>query len=154
MLILLDIDGVMVSGASWRKPEILEDGFPAFGANAIKALQKIISKTGANIVLTTSHKLSYTIPEWHAIFKCRFIEVDKIDRLPTDTMSMSRKDEILQWYGNRETSECFVIIDDDTSLNDLPLIIKEKLVLSSSIIGLTDELALAAISILEKQATH
>ncbi|WP_218146412.1 HAD domain-containing protein [Parapedobacter indicus] len=46
----------MVPANSWRRPEILDDGFPAFSPNATKALQRIIDSTGARIVLTTSHK--------------------------------------------------------------------------------------------------
>ena len=64
MLILLDIDGVMVPAKSWKRPEFLNDGFFAFSSDATSALQKIISETSADILLTTSHKSKYTIQEW------------------------------------------------------------------------------------------
>jgi hypothetical protein len=44
MLLYLDIDGVMVPANSWRKPEILEDGFPEFSSKAVSSLIRIISK--------------------------------------------------------------------------------------------------------------
>ena len=45
MIILLDIDGVMVAGNSWKKPEFLSDGFPAFSKNETFAFA-IITNNG------------------------------------------------------------------------------------------------------------
>ncbi len=88
MLILLDIDGVMVPANSWKKPEFHEDGFPMFNSRSVSALQKIISETGASLLLTTSHKSKYNLNSTfnaHNIFNavdidffCRYI----IHRLP------------------------------------------------------------------------
>ena len=64
MIILLDIDGVMVPASSWKTPEFLNDGFPNFSPRAINSLNKIISKTNASILLTTSHKSKYPIASW------------------------------------------------------------------------------------------
>ena len=47
-------------------------------------------------------------------------------------------------------NEAFVIIDDDKFLNDLPSHIKMNLILTSPLVGLTDELADNAISILNQ----
>jgi hypothetical protein len=147
MLILLDIDGVMVPGASWRKVEFLPDGFPDFSKKAVSGLQHIIAETQASIVLTTSHKSNYTIPQWVAIFNARGINVS-IDRLSENHSNFDRKDEILNWLQNRNYNEDFVIIDDDKSLNGLPDNIKERCVLTSSIIGLDEYSASSAIDIL------
>lgn len=150
MLILLDIDGVMVPATSWRKQEILDDGFPSFSNKASLALQKIIDETNADILLTTSHKSNYSIAEWQSILKLRGINSSKINSLPENTSMANRKDEILNWYTNNKSKDGFVILDDDKSLNDLPNFLKQKLVLTSPMIGLTNELALDAISILKK----
>ncbi len=61
MLILLDIDGVMLSASSWKPVERLDDGFSSFNPRAVLSLQRIISETGASIVLTTSHKSTYSL---------------------------------------------------------------------------------------------
>jgi hypothetical protein len=152
MLILLDIDGVMVPGTSWKRPEFLSDGFPVFSFKAVKALERIINETGANILLTTSHKLKYDCAHWNNIFRNRDTRVNHIDRLPTDSSKLSRKDEILNWYHSSNHSEAFVILDDDKCLNDLPENIKGHLVLTSSSLGLTDELAEEAITKLTQEA--
>ncbi len=151
MLILLDIDGVMVPAKSWTVPEILEDNFAAFNSRATQALQKIISETNAIIVLTTSHKSNHTLSEWQNIFITRGIDVKNIERLPDNKANLSRKEEILNWYKFNISQEHFVIIDDDKSLNELPNFLKQKLVLTSPLIGLTNYLATEAISILERE---
>lgn len=149
MLILLDIDGVMVPANSWRRPEILDDGFPIFEIRATHALQRIISETNADILLTTSHKSRYTNDQWRDIFKARGIIVNGINQLPENTSNSNRREEILEWYKTpMGTHKRFVIIDDDKSLNILPNDIKDNFVLTSGSVGLTDELADKAISIL------
>jgi len=152
VLILLDIDGVMVLANSWKKPEFLDDGFPVFNSKSVKALQKIISETDASLLLTTSHKSKYSISQWRNIFKSRGINAKHIYRLSSNSLMSSRKDEILDWYTARLTpDEQFVIIDDDKLLNNLPGNIKRNLVLTSPSVGLTEELAENAISILKRE---
>jgi len=151
MLILLDIDGVMVPASAWKRPEFLNDGFPAFNNRATEALQKIISETSATLLLTTSHKSNYSISEWNAIFKLRGITVTKIERLEENSLNTNRKDEILNWFSSTNSKEKFVIIDDDKSLNALPSNLKEKLVLTSPLVGLTMDMAIDAIAILKQE---
>ncbi len=155
MLILLDIDGVLVPANSWKKPEFMEDGFPVFNLKSVNALKRIISTTNASVLLTTSHKTKYNISQWEDLLKSRGINPKKIHRLNTDSLQMSRKDEILEWYsGKHLPNEEFVIIDDDKMLNDLPDYLKRNLVLTSPSVGLTDDLADDAISILQKSTYH
>ena len=149
MLILLDIDGVMVPASSWRPSEILSDGFANFSNRAIVGLQRIINNTGATILLTTSHKSNYSNLEWEQIFKTRGI-ISKIDKLEHNGDNLNRKEEILRWYKTK-SSENFVIIDDDKSLNGLPEYIKNRVVLTSGTVGLNIELAQLAIAILRKE---
>ena len=152
MLILLDIDGVMVPANSWKKPEFHDDGFPMFNSKSVSALQKIISETGASLLLTTSHKSKYNIAQWRNIFSSRGINAKHIYRLSSNSLNSSRKDEILNWYTAEHTpNEEFVIIDDDKLLIGLPNSIKNNLVLTSPSVGLTEELAENAISILKNK---
>ncbi|SEB15357.1 hypothetical protein SAMN05443550_112146 [Pedobacter hartonius] len=153
MYVLLDIDGVMVPAQSWKRPEFLQDGFPVFSLKSIQALQKIINKTDATLVLTTSHKSIYSISEWKDIFKLRGISVSALDRLTANDLNLSRKEEILQWYNSGgHSDDQIVIIDDDKSLHALPFDMKQNLVMTSPMVRLTDELADDAISILKAGA--
>ena len=149
MLILLDIDGVMVPAASWKAPELLEDGFPNFSARAVNGLRRIISETGATILLTTSHKSKYSVSSWRNIFAHRGIntKISKLNNHNHDTRT-TRKEEVLNWIKKNKGDDNFIIIDDDKSLNDLPFDIKRKLILTSPLIGLNENLAEKAIEAL------
>lgn len=146
MLIYLDIDGVMVTANAWKRPEILEDGFPRFNSKAVNALNNIINTTGASIVLTTSHKTTYSIVEWQKIFKKRNVNFNQISRLPENKYHLNRKEELISHFDKHGLNGNFVIIDDDKSLNGLPIYLKDKLIQTSSGIGLTDDLAKMAIN--------
>jgi hypothetical protein len=153
MLILLDIDGVLVPANSWKKPDFMEDGFPVFNPGSVKAFQRILSETNADVMLTTSHKGKYDVSQWRNLLRLRGINPKSVQRLTSSSLQTSRKDEILDWYATKHIpNEEFVIIDDDKMLNGLPADIKDNLVLTSPSIGLTDELANEAISILRNAA--
>ena len=154
MLLFLDIDGVMVPAKSWKRPELLSDGFPAFSGKAAHVLQALV-KADTTVVLTTSHKSNFTIGEWKDIFRKRGIEILHLERLPANVLQQSRKDEILNWFNVNAVRDDFVIIDDDSSLHDLPGFLKENVVQTSPQIGLTDEhLALAKSLLAKQRASH
>jgi len=154
MLILLDIDGVMVPANAWKRPEIMKDGFASFSAKAVQSLLNILTATDAKIVLTTSHKSNYSLSEWIDIFNLRGVNISTIDRLPENVASISRKEEVLNWIGTSGVNDGYVIIDDDSSLNDLPAHLKERLILTSGAIGLTPQLAEKAITLLVEEQLH
>ena len=151
MLVFLDIDGVMVQGSSWKSVENLSDGFYKFSPNAVLGLQDIISGTKATILLTTSHKNRYTPKEWKTIFSNRGIHVSSVSKLQTRKIYPNRKEEILTWCKRHRNVENFVIIDDDKSLNGLPIELKHKLILTNSSIGLTHLDAVQAIKVLKSK---
>ena len=138
MLIFLDIDGVMVSGAIWKVPETLEDGIPMFVENAVKSLNSLLTED-TKIILSTSHRDRFTLSEWKQLFQRRGIEINKLDKFPSSHGLKKRKDEILEWFATHKRPENFVIIDDDKSLYDLPKDLKKHLVVTSPLVGLTRE---------------
>ncbi|MGM9475572.1 HAD domain-containing protein [Pedobacter sp. GSP4] len=150
MLLLLDIDGVMVPANSWRRPEILADGFVEFSPQAVKALNKILQHHDFEIVLSTSHKFKYSLNQWLAIFNARNINLSSINRLPDNISLSNRKNEILNWFTSHHGNEDFIILDDDKSLNDLPPHLKDRLVQTSGSVGLTDYLADKVLTLAEK----
>lgn len=137
MLFFLDIDGVMVPAKSWKTPEFLNDGFPAFSSNATRALLSLISEEDI-VILTTSHKSNYSIEEWKSIFTIRGISIENFKTLPQNLNNISRKEEIVNWFNSNSVIDSFVIIDDDKSLNELPKYLKDNLIQTSSYIGLTE----------------
>jgi ATP-dependent helicase/DNAse subunit B len=150
MLLLLDIDGVMVPANSWRRPEILADGFVDFNPKAVKALNKILCYDDFEIILTTSHKFKYSLNQWLDIFRARNITLNKIARLPENVDQSNRKKEILNWFKSTTSSSEFIILDDDKSLNGLPELLKARLVQTSGSVGLTDYIADEVLELAEK----
>lgn len=149
MLLFLDIDGVMVPAKGWKAPELLKDGFPAFSSKATRALQQIIDG-GTTVILTTSHKSNYSIDEWKAIFRNRGLDINNLKTLPGNSNNLSRKEELLQWAASNHPGNSFIIIDDDKSLNELPAFLKDNLIQTSPLVGLTDEHVKLAEAILNR----
>ncbi len=81
MIILLDIDGVLVTTPSWRVSEQLGDGFMKFNEQATKNLSKLFEETNASIILTTTHRISYSIEKWYDIFKLRGLNFENISKI-------------------------------------------------------------------------
>ena len=139
MLIFLDIDGVMAPAKSWQRPDILEDGFVDFSSKAVRVLQDVLAQNAdTTIVLTTSHKSRFSLSQWKIIFERRGLNVNKLESLNDNTDFQSRKVEILNWFDSNDIDEDFIIIDDDKSLNDLPTFYKDRLILTSSLVGLNE----------------
>ena len=139
MLIFLDIDGVMAPAKSWQRLDILEDGFVDFSSKAVRVLQDIlIQNADTTIILTTSHKSRFSLSQWKIIFERRGLNVNKLESLNDNTDFQSRKIEILNWFDSNDIHEDFIIIDDDKSLNDLPTFYKDRLILTSSLVGLNE----------------
>lgn len=138
MIIFLDIDGVMVPIKSWKSPELLSDGFPDFSKSAIQVLRNLVSGD-TTVMLTTSHRNRFNINEWKQIFNNRGININSIKILEGTGIGISRKEELLNWFNLNEPKEDYIIIDDDKSLNDLPIELKENLLLTSSMLGLIDK---------------
>ena len=139
MLVFLDIDGVMAPAKSWQRPDILEDGFVDFSSKAVTVLQDILAQNpNSTIILTTSHKSRFSLSQWKIIFERRGLNVNKLESLNDYTDFQSRKVEILNWFDSNDIHEDFIIIDDDKSLNDLPTFYKDRLVLTSSLVGLNE----------------
>ncbi len=128
----------MVPAKSWSSPEILKDGFAAFSSVSVNVLNSIIADDDI-VMLTTSHKANFSMQEWKDIFVNRGLEIKTIESLPENENHLSRKDEIMNWFDLNEKPSSFVILDDDTSLNDLPTNLKEHLLHTSSTVGLLDK---------------
>lgn len=150
MFILLDIDGVMVPAKPWSSPPNLGDGFPMFSSKAVQALNEIVSKTNADIVLTTSHRDRFSLKEWTAIFRHRNLDVNILKTLSTAYSGklQSRANEISSWFSTYAGDDDFIIIDDDTSLNSLPQYLKDRVVQTRAMIGLTPSDVEKAIELL------
>ncbi len=152
MKLLLDIDGVMILAKPWQSYQLDIDGFGVFHKIAVANLNKLIaSNKDIEIILTTSHKHSFTIRQWENIFLNRGILPVQISKLNSNSLLMSRHEEINIWYQNNP-NEMFIVIDDDKSLNSMDLKFKQNhLILTSPLVGLNEIATEEARSKMESQ---
>lgn len=142
MVLLLDIDGVLETSPAWKIPQFLADDFYQFNTEAQAHLKAIIDRFQPEIVLTTTHRVNYTLTEWREIFRFRGIEIDKISKIneaQNPGEIKKRNIEIEEWcYKNNEAD--FLIIDDDKSLHELPQAIKSHWISIDPLLGITREI--------------
>ncbi|MDB4923422.1 HAD domain-containing protein [Mucilaginibacter sp.] len=154
MTILLDIDGVLVISPPWKKVEIGQDGFMLFNKSSAENLSAILLETNASVVLTTTHRISHTIEKWLEIFKARGINIDvlsKINNVGSIAEMRDRGSEIKEWVDINGLEQNYVIIDDDSSLNNLPSYIKNKWVVTKPFVGIDEEVKQKTLNILLKK---
>lgn len=128
----------MLPAAGWKTPELMEDGFVMFSLNATKALKSLLTSETC-VILSTSHRDSFSIDEWKRIFENRGLRIENLESLGPVRTPSKRKEEIEQWFNTHTAPANFVIIDDDTSLYALPEHLKRRLIVTNSLIGLTPE---------------
>ena len=138
MLLLLDIDGVMVPAKAWQQPALLSDGFPAFSSQAVSVLQELINPS-TRILLTSSHRSRWNVEQWKDIFLRRDIRINELELMDIYPTFSSRKDEIIHWLTQHTPPDDFIIIDDDSSLHDLPAHLKAHFVHTTPLVGLTTQ---------------
>lgn len=154
MIILLDIDGVLVTTPSWKQVEHLSDGFMKFSDVAVSNLAILYKETKASIVLTTTHRINYSESQWKEIFKLRGLNFETISKLNDKTeisQLLDRGAEIEDWVNNN-LDKNYVIIDDDLSINSLRESIKERWVSTKPLIGFDKESKDKALQILKINA--
>ncbi len=128
-IIFLDIDGVLNSD-TWEKTEAYKNGtYPEnrFDPNAIVLLNKIIEKTNAKIVLTSTWRLKYSLKQMKELFSKIDLKCDLIDFTPDlkkENDYTLRGNEILKWCkDNRKIIGTkylnytdFIILDDNSDM--------------------------------------
>lgn len=144
--ILLDFDGVMIPAKNWQPVPMSHDGFLEFSFKAMQQLDWLLMRTGATIVLTTTHRKVLDITKWKSIFSNRFPHFTDIAIMDTDLEN--RLLMVTDWATRYGNDNKFVVIDDDTTLDDLPGPIKRHWVKTKPMIGLNEEDAAKALQIL------
>lgn len=151
-LIFLDIDGVMVTHATWGQRR--DHGHANADPTCIAVLNHIIAQTGADIVVTSVWRLDRNLAELREIINLHFgITGRVVDRTPRLIkkqdgiyVAQERGEEIAAWLNDYERYpiESFVILDDDADMGAL----KDRLVQTSFERGLTMADAERAIELL------
>jgi hypothetical protein len=113
-VIFLDIDGVLVTRDCLKT---FKDGFMSFNPNSVAVLNKIVSETGAELVLSSCWRM-HGMKGFNAHAKRQGVIKPVIAFTPRK--DGERGDEIQEWLKTTEANvESFVIIDDDSDMGSL-----------------------------------
>jgi len=133
-IILLDLDGVLITTPSWKKDNIHDDGYSNFNPICVDKLNEILDETGYDLVLSSARRMWIDIDQMNVYFKNRGIKKSIIAYVPEYDV-ITRKEEI-ECFLNEYKPNNYLIIDDDKSLSDLKEEIKNKWIQTYFMIGL------------------
>ena len=132
------------------KDELIKEKMSSIESYLIYIVGMKVDAQKTNILL--SNDFTKKIEEWKSILTNRGIQINKIEKLNNNqNYLLNRKEEISQWFQSHTIEDNFVILDDDTSLNELPNFIKSHLVLTKSMIGLNESHLLLIREILKNK---
>jgi len=131
-VVFLDFDGVLTSRAT---------GYKYGDPGCVAALNRLLLITGASIVVSSTWRMEGLV----AVKKLLFIwgvakePIDITPRLRNE--NATRGSEIKQWLVEHPVVSQFIILDDDTDMDDL----RDHLIKCDTELGLTQPIAERAI---------
>ena len=138
-VIFLDVDGVLNSARDGYSINLENDYH-------FEMLKKIVDATDANIVLSSSWRIGFSVlslPEKNLIERLEKYGMKIMDFTPC--MTGTRGDEIREWLSNNGPVESFVILDDEGDMAEFK---ETNLVKTNTSIGLQEKDVDKAIEIL------
>lgn len=132
-VIILDLDGVLITTPSWRSDEMDKDNYSKFNSMAIDKFNKLTESLNFEyeLWLISDRRKEKTIEQFNQIFKNRNIN-KSIDGLVPNYGHISRREEFEKFINENEFDN-FLLIDDDSSLEGIEN--KEFWVKTKSLIG-------------------
>ena len=140
-VIFLDVDGVLNSAQDGYSIRLRTDSH-------LKLLQRIVKKTGAKIVLSSSWRIGFTPASKNLLARFREYGLELMDCTP-ELSGSCRGDEIRQWLTDNAYDyniENFVILDDEADMAEFT---DKSLVQTDTNIGLQKQNAIECIMILK-----
>ena len=135
MILILDLDGVLITTPTWKADTIHSDGYSDFNQSCVENLNELISFNSFVIWLSSTRRTTKKLKEFNQIFKNRGINSQIKGFLPNYSDCKNRKEEVSKFISEKKLKK-FLIIDDDKSLNELPNKWKQNLILTEFTKGL------------------
>lgn len=112
-IVFLDIDGVL-NNWEWIERNRLElhDSTKYFDPACVEKLNRILSVTGADVVLSTSWRIVHPRDELEGILRAVGVVANIVDETPRGTFNDRRYDEIRAWLRLNMYEGRYVILDD------------------------------------------
>ncbi len=146
-ILILDLDGVLITTPPWKADEIHSDGYSDFNVESVKNLNELLQFANFEIWLSSTRRTAKSLQEFNQIFRNRNIEGEIAGFLPIHQHRLNRKEEIEYFIEQNQLLD-YLIIDDDKSLNALKD--KSKLVLTELLKGFDGEKLIEAKGILSQ----
>jgi len=105
MIIFLDIDGVLTTAEF-----LLSDCWQEFDPTCVAALNTLIAKTGAELVVSSAWREGRTVKHLQEILTSQGVEGTVIGKTP---VAGKRGNEIKMWLHDNEYDGEFIVIDDE-----------------------------------------
>lgn len=119
-IILLDLDGVLITTVPWEPDKMHEDGYSDFNPICVTNLNRIIKDTGYDIVLSSTRRLKVDIHKMSEYFRARGVSKEIIAYVPDysvdDERKLNRREEIEIFLETHQPKN-YLILDDDKSLS-------------------------------------
>jgi len=115
-IILLDLDGVLITTAPWEPDKMHEDGYSDFNPICVTNLNRIIKDTGYDIILSSARRVEVNRLVMNGYFKNRGVIKLIKDYVPIYREASSRREEI-EMFLEEYKPENYLILDDDKSLS-------------------------------------
>ncbi len=148
LTVILDLDGVLITTPPWKADEIHDDGYSAFNQHCVNCFNDLLKGLDAEVWVISTRRKGKTLPELQAIFQARGIHAPIAGLVPVYDEDMNRKDEALLFIRENKL-EHYLIIDDNTLLNQLPREMKKRLVITKYLMGFNEEKLAEARGILK-----
>jgi hypothetical protein len=149
-ILILDLDGVLITTPSWKSDEIDSDGYSKFNEKCVENLNKLLSLSQFEIWLSSTRRTMKTLEEFNLIFANRNIKEKIQGFLPEYKNCKNRREEVEVFIQEFSLSN-FLIIDDDKSLNGLNLSYKKKLISTELQKGFNDEKLMEVIEMIKNK---
>ena len=117
-ILLLDLDGVLITTPGWKSDEIAIDGYSKFDAKSVDNLNVLLSSCEMDVWLISSRRKGITIEKLNVIFANRGICQLIKEYVPIFEQNLNRKAEVEKFIGT-VSFDNLLILDDDSSLRGL-----------------------------------
>lgn len=148
-VVILDLDGVLITTPPWRQDELCEDGYARFKTDAVDNLNFLLSEADAELWLISGRRKRKKLEEFNEIFKSRNILKELSGMVPAYEDWIPRIEEFKRFLSEQEIDN-FLLIDDDSSLDALDQEHKTFWVKPHSMIGFSDNKLNEAIEVIKK----
>lgn len=143
-VIILDLDGVLITTPPWKPDTLHPDGYSDFNPECVAVFNRLLEDFNAEIWLSSSRRSNKTIAEFNTIFSNRGITGKISGFVPGGSHGSSRLTQVNSFLDHEPITR-FLILDDDTTLNGLAENRKLFWIQTLPLIGFNENLRLEAL---------